>query len=60
MVIEIEFLAAFNDSGAIVVDTREIKDRVKGTIPGSVSMPYTEIVQRMEELGCRKPPQGSG
>lgn len=59
MVTEIELLAAFNDPNAIVVDTREIKDRVKGTIPGSVSMPYTEIVQRMGELGCRKPPQGS-
>ncbi len=51
---EIDILNALNDSDALVVDMRDVTDRVKGTIPGSISMPYTEVVARMSELGCNK------
>jgi rhodanese-related sulfurtransferase len=52
---EIDILNALNDKGAIVVDMRLVDDRVKGTIPGSVGIPYTEVAMRMDELGCKKP-----
>ncbi len=53
-VTEIEILHAMNDKEAILVDMRESEDRVKGTIPGSYHIPYTEVAGRMNELGCKK------
>jgi rhodanese-related sulfurtransferase len=51
---EIDILNALNDSNSLVVDMRDVTDRVKGTIPGSMGMPYTEVVARLAELGCSK------
>ena len=51
---EIEILQALSDRGSLVVDMRETSDRVKGTIPGSVGIPYTEVANRLGELGCQK------
>lgn len=51
---EIDVLHALNDKNSIVVDMPVIDDRVKGTIPGSVGIPYTEVAMRMNELGCKK------
>lgn len=51
---EIEILQALSDRDALVVDMRETSDRVKGTIPGSVGIPYTEVAARLNELGCKK------
>lgn len=55
---EIEILQALSDRESLVVDMRETSDRVKGTIPGSVGIPYTEVASRLGELGCLK--VGSG
>lgn len=55
---EIEILNALNDTGAIVVDMREAEDRVKGTIPNTYHIPYTEVSGRMDELGCKKVGKG--
>jgi rhodanese-related sulfurtransferase len=51
---EIEILDALSDRTALVVDMRDVTDRVKGTIPGSISIPYTEVAARLAELGCQK------
>jgi rhodanese-related sulfurtransferase len=51
---EIEILQALSDRESMVVDMRETSDRVKGTIPGSVGIPYTEVASRLGELGCQK------
>jgi hypothetical protein len=40
--------------GGLIIDARTIEWHVKGTIPGSKSMPYTQIVSRLGELGCKK------
>ena len=56
---EIDVLKALNDKDSLVVDMRVVDDRVKGTIPGSVGIPYTEVAMRMDELGCKKPAAGS-
>jgi rhodanese-related sulfurtransferase len=55
---EIEILNALNDKDAIVVDMREAEDRVKGTIPNSYHIPYTEVAARLDELGCKKTARG--
>jgi rhodanese-related sulfurtransferase len=51
---ETEIIQALGDPDSVVVDMRDLNDRVKGTIPGSVSIPYTEVAARMNELGCKK------
>lgn len=51
---EIEVLHAMNDRDALLVDMREPQDRVDGTIPGSYHIVYTEVAQRLNELGCQK------
>lgn len=51
---EIEILEALSDRNALVVDMRDPNDRVKGTIPGSIGIPYTEVASRLDELGCKK------
>lgn len=51
---EIEILQALSDRSSLVVDMRDTNDRVKGTIPGSIGIPYTEVAARMNELGCTK------
>jgi len=53
-VTEIEILHALNDKDALVIDMRVIDDRIKGTIPNSISIPYTEVAMRLGELGCTK------
>lgn len=53
-VTEIEVLQALNDPEFVVVDMRTVEWRVKGTIPGSVHIPYTEVAMRLDELGCEK------
>jgi rhodanese-related sulfurtransferase len=51
---EIEVLNAMNDRDALLVDMREPADRVKGTIGGSTHIVYTEVADRLNELGCSK------
>ncbi len=51
---EIEVLQALNDDTFLVVDMREIEWHLKATIPGSIHIPYTEIAQRLDELGCKR------
>ena len=53
-VTELELLPAMNDKDAMIVDMRETEDRVKGTIPNSYHIPYTEVSGRLNELGCAK------
>lgn len=57
-VTEIEVLQALNDKDAMVVDMREPADRVKGTIPNSYHIPYTEVSARLGELGCARAGKG--
>ncbi len=37
-------IQALSDRDALVVDMRDTNDRVKGTIPGSLGIPYTEVL----------------
>jgi len=51
---EIEVLEALNDPEIDVVDMRTVDWRVRGTIPGSIHIPYTEVASRLDELGCTR------
>lgn len=51
---EIEILEGMNDKNVMIIDMREPNDRIKGTIPNSYHIPYTEVATRMNELGCTK------
>lgn len=53
-VTEIELLNAMNDKDAMIIDMREPDDRIRGTIPNTYHIPYTEVAGRMNELGCSK------
>jgi rhodanese-related sulfurtransferase len=49
---ELEVLDALQDSAYIVVDTRTVQTQYGGTIPGSVNVPFNEVTDRLDELGC--------
>lgn len=49
---ELELLAALQDPEVTVVDSRTPDWYAGGTIPGALNMPYTEMTDRLGELGC--------
>ena len=49
---EQEVIAMLQDPDAVVVDSRVAKWYYDGTIPGATHIPYTEVVDRLDELGC--------
>ncbi len=49
---ELELIDMLKDPEAIVIDSRVYKWYKDGTIPGSVHIPYTEVADRLDELGC--------
>ncbi|MEF2554391.1 rhodanese-like domain-containing protein [Aurantimonas sp. A2-1-M11] len=55
---ELEVLEALQSGEAAVVDMRTAKWREKFTIPGSSHIPYEEVGERLEELGCRRTDSG--
>lgn len=49
---ELELLEMLADPGAPVIDSRIPTDFEGGSIPGAISMPYTEMIDHLGELGC--------
>lgn len=49
---ELELIAALQHPDTIVVDSRVTRDFAIGTIPGAISIPYTEAPDRLDALGC--------
>ena len=49
---ELELLEALQDPDVKVIDSRTYDWWKGGTIPGAVSLPYNQVVDRLEELGC--------
>lgn len=49
---ELEVLAALQDEDMVVIDSRVRADWETGTIPGSISIPWNEMADRLHELGC--------
>lgn len=49
---ELELLDMLKDPQAVVVDGRIRPEYQAGTIPGAISIPYTEAADRLDLLGC--------
>ncbi|MCF6315576.1 MAG: rhodanese-like domain-containing protein [Marinosulfonomonas sp.] len=49
---ELEVIAMLQDPAAVVVDSRVAKWYYDGTIPGAEHIPFTEVADRLDELGC--------
>lgn len=49
---ELEVIAMLQNTDAVVVDSRVAKWYYNGTIPGARHIPYTEVSDRLDELGC--------
>ncbi|PHQ98001.1 MAG: sulfurtransferase [Marinosulfonomonas sp.] len=49
---EQEVIAMLQDPAAVVVDSRVAKWYYDGTIPGAEHIPFTEVADRLDELGC--------
>ncbi len=49
---ELEVMETLEDPDAVLVDSRVRKWYKDGTIPGAHHIPYTEIADRLDELGC--------
>jgi len=44
----------FMKNGGMIIDARTVEWHVKGTIPGSKNIPFTQVASRLNELGCKK------
>ena len=49
---EVELIEMLKDPAALVVDSRTVDWFQGGSIPGAISLPYTEVVDRLNRLGC--------
>ncbi|WP_342070331.1 rhodanese-like domain-containing protein [Yoonia algicola] len=49
---ELEVLDFLQSGDAVLVDGRVRTQYIEGTIPGAVSVPYTEAADRLGEFGC--------
>lgn len=53
---EVELLE-FAKAGGKLIDGRTVEWHLDGTIPGAINMPYTQMAERLDEIGCT---EGSG
>jgi len=53
-VTEVDVIDAISNPNVTLVDMRTVEWFVERTIPGSINIPYTEVAQRLDELGCTK------
>ena len=49
---ELEMIEALQDPKTVVIDSRVRSNYQAGTIPGALNVPYTEITDYLETLGC--------
>ena len=49
---ELELIQMLQDPDAVVMDSRLPDWFAGGSIPGAINVPYTEVIDRMEEFGC--------
>ena len=42
------------DKGGLVIDARTVEWHVRGTIPSAKNIPFTQVADRLNELGCKK------
>ncbi|GAB4396501.1 MAG: hypothetical protein OHK0048_01440 [Rhodoferax sp.] len=52
--VEIDVLHALADPQTLVIDMRDIDEPIAATLPNSYHIPYNEVEDRMDEVGCSK------
>ena len=57
-VAEIEVLHALNDPKTMVIDMRDEDAPLEATIPNSYHIPFNELEDRMDEMGCARQAKG--
>jgi len=57
---ELKLIDMLTDPDAVVLDARTLEWHIEETIPGAVHLPYTEVAQRLDELGCTDAGDGNG
>jgi rhodanese-related sulfurtransferase len=57
-VAEIEVLHALNDPKTMVIDMRDDDAPLEATIPNSYHIPFNELEDRMDEMGCTRQAKG--
>jgi rhodanese-related sulfurtransferase len=57
-VAEIEVLHALNDPSTMVIDMRDEPEPLEATIPNSYHIPFNELEDRMNEMGCTRKGKG--
>lgn len=55
---ELELIDMLCDPDTLVLDSRTAEWFEDGSIPGAINLPFTEIVDRLDELGCRRNSDG--
>jgi rhodanese-related sulfurtransferase len=55
---ELEVLGCLEDDDFVVVDMRDPDWRLKGTIPGIMPIPFGEVADRLDALGCVRSSSG--
>ena len=51
---ELEVINFLKAGNGILIDARTVEWHVRGTIPSSKNIPFTEVAGRLDELGCAK------
>jgi len=49
---ELELLDMLVDPEMLVIDSRVVEHFIGGSIPGALSIPHSEVTDRLDELGC--------
>lgn len=55
---ELELIDLLQAPDAMVLDARTLEWHLEETIPGSYHLPYTEVADRLDELGCTQAGDG--
>ena len=55
---ELELIDMLEQPDAIVIDSRKSEQYPHGTIPGAVNIPFTGMLDRLDELGCKRTTSG--
>lgn len=51
-------LLEFAKKGGKLIDGRTVEWHLDGTIPSAINMPYTQMAERLDEIGCVKKTDG--
>lgn len=51
---ELEVIDFLKQKAGVLIDARTQDFYLRGTIPGAVNIPYTEMANKLGELGCKK------